>query len=160
MRQLKLYIETSVWNFLYAEDSPEKKATTELFFREVEDRNHEIYISELVLDEFNNAPGWKQVLLKDAIDKYKPSVFDVHGITEHLVRNYLKYDLLSEKQLADLGHIAVATFYQMDVLVSWNMRHIVKRKTRIMANALNNLFGFRPIDIFTPEEVIYYDRDS
>ena len=29
MKKLKLYIETSVWNFLFVDDAPEKKEVTE-----------------------------------------------------------------------------------------------------------------------------------
>jgi hypothetical protein len=32
MKKLKLYIETSVWNFLIADDAPEKRAITEKLF--------------------------------------------------------------------------------------------------------------------------------
>ncbi len=32
MKKLKLYIETSAWNFVFAEDAPEKMAITKDFF--------------------------------------------------------------------------------------------------------------------------------
>ena len=37
MKKLKLYIETSAWNFLFAEDDPQKRAVTEAFFLEVKE---------------------------------------------------------------------------------------------------------------------------
>ena len=42
----------------------------------------------------------------------------------------------------------------MDVVVSWNLEHMVKLKTRIEANGINRLEGYHEIDISTPEEVI------
>jgi hypothetical protein len=44
MRKLRLYIETSVWNFLFADDAPEKKEETEEFFKAVEARRYGIGI--------------------------------------------------------------------------------------------------------------------
>jgi hypothetical protein len=48
MRKPKLYLETSVWNFLFADDAPEKKKATEKFFSEVKAGKYEIFISETV----------------------------------------------------------------------------------------------------------------
>lgn len=50
--------------------------------------------------------------------------------------------------------LAVAYFHEMDVLVSWNLRHVVKLNTRIKANAIARLEGYKSIEICTPEEVI------
>jgi len=35
MRRLKLYLDTSVWSFFYADDAPEKKEITKRFFKSV-----------------------------------------------------------------------------------------------------------------------------
>ncbi|MEW5947577.1 MAG: hypothetical protein AB1742_15415 [bacterium] len=48
MKKLKLYIETSVWNFLFADDAPEEKAVTERLFKDVEAGKYDIFISETV----------------------------------------------------------------------------------------------------------------
>ena len=50
--------------------------------------------------------------------------------------------------------IAVATVNDMDVVVSWNLEHIVKLKTRQAVNGINSLFGYKGIEISTPEEVL------
>ncbi|MBI4866062.1 MAG: hypothetical protein HY816_03840 [Candidatus Wallbacteria bacterium] len=47
----RLYLETSVWNFLLVEDAPERRAATERFFQILPARRWEIAISELVIDE-------------------------------------------------------------------------------------------------------------
>jgi hypothetical protein len=35
MKKLQLYLETSVWNFYFADDAPEKREITVLFFERV-----------------------------------------------------------------------------------------------------------------------------
>jgi hypothetical protein len=52
---VKLYIETTVPNFLFADDAPEKKAITQEFYRWIRISTDSLYISELVLDELNRA---------------------------------------------------------------------------------------------------------
>ena len=154
MKRLKIYLETSVWNFLYADDALEKRAATEILFNEVEKGKYEFYISEIVIDEIKRASELKQRLLLKAIGKYRPTVLSISENSRMLILHYLRNEVLSDNHLADLGHVAIASVNEMDVLVSWNMRHIVKRRTRIMVNAANQLYGYDPIEICTPEEVI------
>ena len=55
MRKLKLYLETSVWNFYFADDAPEKRDITKEFFNNVRKGQYEIFISEVVLAEISKA---------------------------------------------------------------------------------------------------------
>jgi len=50
MRKLKLYLETSVWNFYFADDAPEKKEITLDFFNEIKKGKFDIYISKIVFN--------------------------------------------------------------------------------------------------------------
>ena len=50
---MKLYVETTVPNFLFADDAPEKKAVTEQFYDWLKVCVDELYISELVLAELS-----------------------------------------------------------------------------------------------------------
>jgi len=41
----------------------------------------------------------------------------------------------------------------MNALVSWNMAHLVKMKTQDLGNATNRTYGYKDIQIRTPQEV-------
>ena len=56
----------------------------------------------------------------------------------------------------DAFHIAVASVEEVDIPVSLNMRHIVRVKTRRGINGVNQLEGYRDLEIATPEEVLGY----
>jgi len=43
----------------------------------------------------------------------------------------------------------------VDGLVSWNMKHIVRITTRRVVSALCRMEGYKEIDLLTPEEVIF-----
>jgi hypothetical protein len=53
---MKIYIETTVPNFLFADDAPEKKAATEEFFKWLKVCRDELFTSALVLEELEAAP--------------------------------------------------------------------------------------------------------
>lgn len=60
--------------------------------------------------------------------------------------------------IIDSQHIAVATLNDMDMILSLNFGHIVKKRTKEMIGPINNEYGYRPVGIFTPMEVI--DRED
>ena len=51
-------------------------------------------------------------------------------------------------------HIPVATLNGMDFLLSWNFRHIVRRRTRDVVDMVNTLRGMRHVTIATPAELL------
>ena len=62
--------------------------------------------------------------------------------------------LISEKFKSDALHIAIATTSTVDVLVSWNFRHIVNLNKIKLFNSVNLKEGYNLLEIRTPLEVI------
>jgi hypothetical protein len=58
----------------------------------------------------------------------------------------------------DARHLAVAVVARVDAVVSWNLRHMVKLKTRREVNAVNLLNGYPVIEIVTPSDVQRFPR--
>ena len=79
---MKIYLETSVINFLFAEDAPEKLRITKEFFSVIEE--YEVFISDLVLLEIEQAPEQKRKLLLDVINKYKMKALESSEKIENL----------------------------------------------------------------------------
>jgi len=156
MKKLKLYLETSVWNFLFAEDAPEQRDKTKIFFDEIKEGKYEIYISPLVITEIERTiDKKKRAVLLDTIRKYRPKeLTGREDENSELATQYLKNKVVPQKYKDDATHIAIAVVHQMDVMVSWNLRHIVKLATRTKVNGINKLEGYKEIEICTPEEVI------
>ena len=55
---------------------------------------------------------------------------------------------------ADAQHIAIATVARVDVLVSWNFKHIVNLQRIRGYNSVNLRYGYPMIEIRTPREVL------
>jgi len=154
MKKLKLYIETSVWNFLISEDVPEEQKLTKELFHEIEFGEFEIYISEVVHTEIEKAPQDIKNKLKKLIEKYNPIVLKSTIEVEKLMEKYMYEKIVPEKYKLDLLHIAFAVVYDLDVVVSWNLEHIVKLTTKLKVNGVNKKEGYKEIEICTPQEVI------
>lgn len=154
MKRLKLYLETSIWNFLIADDASEKRAENERFFEEIKGGKYEIYVSELIIAEIDQAREEKRERLRKLVDEYQPVELETDESVEELSEKYIAADIVPSKYENDVIHIAYAVAHDMDVVVSWDMRHIVKLKTRMEINGINKIYGYKEIELCTPEEVI------
>lgn len=92
--------------------------------------------------------------LKKVIEEYNPSNLKSNKQVEELAEKYLLEKIVHEKYSADMIHIAFAVAYELDVVVSWNLKHIVKLTTRLKVNGINKKEGYKEIEICTPQEVI------
>ena len=108
-----IYIDTSVFggyfDIEFAED-------TELFFEKVVTENISIIISETVVEELENAPA----NVKNYFKSLQNNITEV-PITdevESLADKYIEANIILEKHRSDCHHIAAATIYKADVLVS------------------------------------------
>ena len=57
MRLQKIYIETTVFNFFFADDAPEKRQDTIMLFEEIKEGKYEPYTSFVVVDEIKKTPS-------------------------------------------------------------------------------------------------------
>jgi len=154
MKKLKLYLETSVWNFYFADDSPEKKEITLHFFERVEHGEYEIFISNIVFREFAKASDEKRMLLSKLISRYQPKELDLNDEIIQLAAKYLLEGVLPEKAAEDSKHAAVASVHEMDALISWNLKQLANFKRMEKINGVNLKEGYtKRLALMTPMEV-------
>jgi len=164
-RKPKIYLDTSVINFLYVTDAPEYRRATEVFFEKVVAQNKvETYISNIVTEEINKTKndGVRKMLL-GTFEKYgsiKTLVAENERLEEiaFLGENYIKNGIIPPAKVADSLHVAYSVVFQMDILVSWNFQHLanVNKERRIVL--LNETLGYYyPFRMANPLEV-YYDE--
>jgi hypothetical protein len=78
----------------------------------------------------------------------------------NLLAAYEVHAVLAPRLRADMLHIAVATVAGVDLLVSWNFKHIVRFDKIRLFNAVNLEQGYNPLSIHSPREVTTYGRES
>lgn len=77
-----------------------------------------------------------------------------------LVQGYVARSVLGQRFINDMLHIALATIAEVDVLVSWNFKHIVRLDKIRLFNAVNIEQGYKPLTIYSPREVISYATEN
>lgn len=159
MKKLEIYLDTSVINFLFADDAPEKKLiTVELFDKFVKTGIHEFYLSDVVFAEISATPDIeKRNKLLAVITQYSLNQVPIQSSDEidMLAKTYISKGIFSANKEADALHVAITTVNEMDILLSWNYRHLANifRERRVLAEnlLLNFTHAFR---IITPLELI------
>jgi predicted nucleic acid-binding protein len=153
MRKLKIYIETTLFNF-YIDKDRDAHADTVKLFKEIAVGKYEAFTSTYVTDELENAPKEKRDIMLDLITEYGINVLAPNDETVRIANLYVSEGVIPQKYRTDGLHIAIATVNVLDMVVSMNFQHIVKRKTRKMTELINTLNGYRAIEIFSPMEVV------
>jgi len=153
-KKIKYYLDTTVFNFKFADDDPSKRKSTERFFQDLTKIVEEIFVSDVVLREIEGAEEPKKSLLKNLVKDTNPILLEVTSEVVELAERYITEGIIPKKYRDDALHIAVAVVNEIDALVSWNLEHIVKLRTRREVNGVNKLLGYHEIEICTPEEVI------
>lgn len=156
MKKLRIYLDTSVVNFLFADDAPDfQRATQEFFARHAV--RYDLFISATVLFEIGRDPSHAhQALLKDALTQHKVARLpdQPQDEIEALAEAYVAAGIVPPDKYDDAVHVAYATVHQMDILLSWNFKHLanVHREARFLS--VNQALGYRyPLRLVSPLEV-------
>ena len=159
MRIPKVYLETTIFNYNFADDTPEKQQENLRLFDDIKNGLFEPYTSTIVIDELLKAVDPKRIKMFQLISEYDISVLPATNEINELAEEYIHSKIIPEKYIDDAKHIACATIYDMDIIVSWNFKHIVKRKTIIMTEQVNLMQGYKKIEIYSPAEVTSDDEN-
>jgi len=159
MRIPTIYLETTIFNFPFADDAPQYRADTLRLFAEIKAGKFKPYTSEYVTRELQAAADNLREDRLQLIKEYGVETILASDEVEHLAALYIREGVIPVKYLPDALHIAAATIAGLDFIVSLNFRHIVKRKTIIETEIINAHEGFRRVFIHIPAEVIDNDED-
>lgn len=155
LKKQKLYLDTSVISFYFAEDSPEKMAITRKFFdQELVRGEYDIYLSALTIQELGNC---KDPVLQDKLLEFAyglpTQVLEATQEINEIGQQFVMEGIIPAKYQDDGIHLAFGLLYDMDYIVSWNFKHLVKPKTKKAVRAFSIKEGYKQIEIITPEEV-------
>jgi len=150
----RVYLDTSVVGGLLDE---EFQANTSRLFKDFEVGRLRPVLSDLTKDELERAPAEvKRVLDHPALSGAELVYLISDAIA--LAEKYLFHKVVPPHCEVDARHIALATVSDVNTLVSWNFKHIVKLARIQGYNAVNLMNGYRYLEIRSPLEV-YYEED-
>ncbi|MBU2649665.1 MAG: PIN domain-containing protein [Bacteroidetes bacterium] len=148
----RIYIDTSVIGGYFDE---EFKEATNMLFHRLENKEVKFVISDLLDLELINAPTH----VKDLLFKYPADFFERVELTDEVVKlanTYIEENVVGKTSVEDCRHIALATIYKVDVLASWNFKHIVNLDKIKGYNSVNLKLGYSMIEIRSPKDLVKY----
>ena len=146
---MRIYIDTSVIGGYYDQEFGEATAK---FFKKVESGEFVLVVSELLQPELSRAPSH----VRDHLAAFAENQIEAVQLSREaigLANEYVAERVVGATSIADCQHIAIATIARVDVLVSWNFKHIVNLKRIRGYNEVNLKNNYSAIEIRTPEEV-------
>lgn len=148
---IKVYLDTSVISALFDTTNPERRSLTKAFFQIAS--GFDVYISEITTVEIERTPDSD---LREKMRKVasKFPVLTLSDEVEQLAIEYIRHGAVPERYAEDAYHIAVAVVNGMDYLLSWNYRHLVRKKTRDTVSFVNTLYRLKHIQIMAPAELL------
>jgi len=145
----RYYIDTSVIGGFFDEEFCED---TWMLFRRLEQKEVCFVLSDILDYELENAPEKVKTLLGQyAEDHFERIVTSKEA--EWLAGQYIAENVVGKNNLIDCRHIATATVAKVDVIVSWNFKHIVNLDKIKRFNAVNLKNGFPMVEIRSPREL-------
>jgi len=149
----RIYIDTSVVGGYFDEEFSE---ATQALFKRLENNEIIFIVSDLLDLELIGAPLNVQKLL----DRFSPDKFERIQLTEEAIKladTYVSEKVVGKTSLEDCRHIALATINRVDVLASWNFKHIVNLDRIKGYNSVNYRLGYPMIEIRSPKDLLHYE---
>jgi len=152
----RIYIDTSIVGGYF--DDEFKDDTIKLFERF--DNDEIIFVTSDLLElELIDAPEHVRNLLL----RYPANKFETVSLTAEvfiLADTYIAEKVVGRSSLEDCRHIAIATVNRVDVLASWNFKHIVNLDRIKGYNSVNLRLGYPMIEIRSPKDLINYENEQ
>ncbi|MBQ3645340.1 MAG: PIN domain-containing protein [Synergistaceae bacterium] len=147
-----------MFNYYFDEDREGHEDVIKLF-EAIEKGEFEIYTSELVMRELKKAQEPKKSKMLNLVEEYKPNIniLEISDKVKYLGQLYIEKGVIPASHLFDSLHVAVASVYELDCIISYNFHHINRNKTRIMTASVNKEEGYDGIMIITAKEVLNHD---
>ncbi len=151
-----VYVETSVVSYLTSLPSRNslvlsRQEATRQLWNEYFD-NFEFIVSDIVITEIRGGDEKEaQLRLKAIADFIR---LDMSPAADRLTQFLIDAGAVPQNSPQDAQHIAIATVYSLDYLVSWNFKHIVNENKRQYINRVCRGAGFQPTTICTPIDLI------
>jgi len=152
----RVYLETTIMSYLTARPGRDliraaRQEVTRLWWDE-RSPDFDLYISQFVLDEAGEGDedaARRRLLLLEELPLLET--------TEQVValgQAFVQQDIMPQRAATDALHVAVATVHGMDVLLTWNCRHLANAELLGDIARLIRSKGYEPPVICTPDELM------
>ena len=155
MKRQRVYVDTSVLGGCF---DPEFAPWSNTLMHDFRSGRLAPVLSEVAAAEVIGAPETVRGLHAELLE-LGADLLPVTTEVLALLRAYEARGILGERFRNDMLHIALASIADVDVLVSWNFRHIVRLDRIRLFGAVNLELGYRVLSIYSPREVASHGEE-
>jgi hypothetical protein len=147
-----VYIETTIPSY-YCDERPglagDIARTREWW--DNERGGYDCFVSALVLDELRNGDYPKKQECVSLIQHF--SLLQINHDILEIAQVYQERGLMPKTPSADALHLALASYYRMDFLLTWNCRHIANANKTRHLEIINHKLGLAVPLLITPHQL-------
>lgn len=151
----KIYIETSIVSYIVAKPSKNliiaaHQAATIDMWNIIDD--FDVFISDIVIQEASKGDEIQASRRLEMLEQFQ--VLEIDDEAKELAKTLIAGKAIPEKCPEDALHISVATVNAIDVIVTWNFKHINNPFTRKIIRQLTENNGYACPEICSPDEFL------
>lgn len=146
---MRIYVDTSVFGGCF---DPEFELWSTRLMHLFHIGKYTAVVSDISQFEIGFAPNHIRQVLSEIPLAYL-EIVKLSPEAQRLSEHYLKERIVNKRSLADTQHIAIATINRVDLLVSWNFKHIVNFDKIRLYNAVNLKYGYKILEIRNPRDL-------
>ena len=161
---MRIYIECTIPSYVVARPARDLiQAAHQQLTRDwwdLQREKHELFTSQVVLDEISSGEA---AMARQRIELMAEiTLLDLTEEANALTKQILGSGLLPATADRDAAHIALATVHGMDILLTWNCRHIANASIVGRLRRLVEKQGHTLPEIYTPDELmgITYEQND
>jgi predicted nucleic acid-binding protein len=155
----KVYIDTTIPSYYFDERESLKSfsETTKLWW-DTESDNYDMWISDVVLQELNegNYPQKDQLIRLMRDIPLLESALEI----EEIATFYIKHYVMPQSLIGDAVHLAYASYYNIEYLLTWNCNHLANANKRKHMRVINGRLGLPTPEIITPLELFKEEQNN
>ena len=148
----KVYLDTTIPSYYF--DQRESLATfatvTRKWWTEMSD-NYDLFISDAVLQELNSGSYPYKGKLIEFVSTIP--LLQLNYDLEQIVEFYLANFIMPKSLIGDAVHLAYASYYDIQYLLTWNCNHLANANKRKHIRVINGRLGLSTPEIITPLEL-------
>jgi hypothetical protein len=156
MRKLRLYLDSSILGWSLNHSNPGRFAEANLLLQQIANGRFIGVYSWVSEQEIEAAPAHiaKKLWQKIEQAKLKSVTKRLSKQADELAQVYCDKKIVPSDFKTDALHIATATLWKADALVSYNFAHIVSLEIMVAVNKVNKELNLNEIFFCQPQEVI------
>ena len=158
---MRIYLESTIPSYVVARPARDLlQAARQQLTRDwwdLQRQKHELFASQVVLDEVAFGEQAMAQLRMELLQGVP--LLPVTEDVKDFARMIQTSGLLPVTADRDATHIALASAYELDILLSWNCRHIANAAIQARLRRLADAAGFTLPVICTPEELLENDNE-